>query len=805
MATNGKPTTRFVVSYGNLDVSTAEQLLAPVFIAPRYIIHKADEGFADALLRAYDAEGNELLTATGESYVYNKFGESLCALPEKGAIRWTDKSEDGVVDLTSAVMYAKNPILAINEKAITGTVDSEAANVIDLGKLNVVEFTPTAKTATVDGVEENISGKLSTELNDISLTAGDTVAVTVGEETHFATVIEVEPTYAEGNGEVVLDASTGAPADGVVDLDASAMTSDTAISYQVQFIADGSATATSIKATISTLVGDDDMFLGTYPLSTEAKVVGNLGIKLSVSAEALKTIKAGATYIVTATPKPVIRYNRIQIDLPLTKGSTVSVILGTQRLTGDFVEVSSHNWNANDSEISVSPGATVAITPTKNLEILRSELYMNYRELITSNALTLVSSATTGVAEFAGLAHPDNPMGMMYACASRVAGAFFYMLSVADNSDEAYSQAIQYVAKFENVYSLVPYKQTAAVRSAALSEISKYSQPEVAQYKRLWLAPRAEQEELIYPADPAMPTALCKTTEGRITLSSGYTDERNLVTAGIKRGDIARLYIGYSSDTSSWQTVDLEVSRVLDKNEVAVKSTANYNICRVEFFHRLTSTEYAEAIAAEARAINTERATLVASDMLTWDDTFVDVDKIYLAAALAAMRSALPPHAPMNELAVPGFSITDTCKWSDMDYETMNNGGVWVVYNNSDSTAVTYHQITTLTDGTIAEEDSAVSNGDSIVRALRTALRAKGISGKANVSDALLSTINSTIVAELNYIQGIPYAAMYGSRVLSHAISALYVPESNRQSVVCRVRIELPLPLQDGLFEFNLV
>jgi hypothetical protein len=135
----------------------------------------------------------------------------------------------------------------------------------------------------------------------------------------------------------------------------------------------------------------------------------------------------------------------------------------------------------------------------------------------------------------------------------------------------------------------------------------------------------------------------------------------------------------------------------------------------------------------------------------------------------------------------------------------MNDGGVWLVYNNSDNTAVTYHQITTLTDGTVAEEDSAVSNGDSIVRALRTALRLKGISGKANVSEALLSTINSTIVAELNYIQGIPYDAMYGSRILSHVIDALYIPESNRQSVVCRVQITLPLPLQDGLFEFNLI
>lgn len=799
MATNGKPTTRFVVSYGNLDVSTAEQMLAPVFIAPRYKLHKAEEGFSDALLRAYDSNGEELVNASGESLIYDKYAkESLCKLPENSTIRWSERTEDSIIDLTSAILLAKNPVLAINTEAVTGSVDAEATNTIDLGDINLVEFVPTVESAVVDGVEvSDISGKLDSKLRGVAVVAGDVVAVKVGEETKYATIVDIEPTYADENGVSVINATTGESSADVV-LDASKLDSLSAVSYQIQFIADKSG-----KATVTTLNGDDDMFLGTYTLSKESVTVGNLGVKLSIADT--EAIKAGDTYIVTATPKPVVRYSKVQVDVPFTAGESVSVVFGTQRLTGDYVELSSHNWNANDSEISVSEGASVTITAQLTMEVIQAELYMNYRELLTDYALTLVSNRTDSIADFVGIAHPENPMGMMYACASRVNNAFFYMLSVDDNSDDAYARALEYVAKFENVYSFVPFKQSAAIRSAALAEINKYSNPEVAQYKRLWLAPMTEQEQKIYPTNNAMPTALCKMANGSLTLQSGYSDEINLITAGLKRGDVARLYVGFSADTSSWQTVDVTINRVLDKNKISVNSSASYNICRVEFFHKLNSSEYAEELAQEAASINSARVTLVASDLITWDDTFVDVDKAYLAATLAAMRAAMAPHAPMNEIPVPGFTITDTCKWSDADYETMNDGGVWVVYNDSDNTAVTYHQITTLTDGTIAEEDSAVSNGDSIVRALRTALRAKGISGKANVSDALLSTINSTIVAELNYIQGIPYDAMYGSRILSHVISELYVPESNRQSVVCRVNIELPLPLQDGLFEFNLI
>ena len=799
MATNGKPTTRFVVSYGNLDVSTAEQMLAPVFIAPRYDLHKAEAGFSDALLRAYNSDGVEITNAAGESLIYDKYAkESLCSLAEGSTIRWAAKREGSIVDLTSAVMLAKSPVLAINEAPISATVDAVAANTIDLGNINIVEFIPTVTSAVVGGEEvSGIKGALSAILRGVAITPGDVVAVTSEAGTTFGTIVDIEPTYADENGVSVIDAATGA-ASTVVAVDAGSMTSESAVSYQVQFIADNSA-----KAAITTLNGDDDMFLGTFTLAQDAAFVGNLGIKLAVSDAT--SIKAGDTFIVTATPKPIVRYNKIQLDIPMNVGESVQVVLGTQKLTPTFVELSAHNWNANDSEITVAKDANVAVTPNLTMDILQAELYMNYRELITDDALTLVSSRTNNIVDYVGVAHPDNPMGMMYACASRVDGAFFYMLSVDDNSDDAYARALEYVAKFENVYSFVPFKQSAAVRSAAMAEINKYSNPEVAQYKRLWVAPISTQEQKVYPVSDNMPTALCKMANGTLTLQSGWSEDINLVTAGLKRGDIARLYVGFSAETSSWKTVDIPINRVLDKTKVSVNSTATYNICRVEFFHKLSSSEYAESIAAEAASINSARVTLVASDLITWDSTFADVDKVYLAATLAAMRSALPPHAPMNELVVPGFAISDTCKWSDKDYEAMNDGGVWVVYNNSDNSAVTYHQITTLTDGTIAEEDSAVSNGDSVVRALRTALRAKGISGKANVSDALLSTINSTIVAELNYIQGIPYAAMYGSRILSHAVQALYVPASNRQSVVCKVNIKLPLPLQDGLFEFNLI
>jgi hypothetical protein len=157
----------------------------------------------------------------------------------------------------------------------------------------------------------------------------------------------------------------------------------------------------------------------------------------------------------------------------------------------------------------------------------------------------------------------------------------------------------------------------------------------------------------------------------------------------------------------------------------------------------------------------------------------------------------------MNELVVPGFQINDTMKWTDEDYEVMNRGGVWVVAKNAEGDVVTYHQITTLTDGTIAEEDSVVSNGDEIVRRLRLAVRPYA-SGKCNVTDALITKIKTTLTAELTQLQAEYYADTYGPRVLSFDIDQLYIPEGNKKSLVCSLNIQVPEPMQDGRFNFNL-
>jgi hypothetical protein len=64
--------------------------------------------------------------------------------------------------------------------------------------------------------------------------------------------------------------------------------------------------------------------------------------------------------------------------------------------------------------------------------------------------------------------------------------------------------------------------------------------------------------------------------------------------------------------------------------------------------------------------------------------------------------------------------------------------------------------------------------------------------------------LEDTLVATLDQIQNENYSASYGQRILDYALPRLEIPEGNTRSVVCYCDIDLPQPLNDGAFYFNL-
>lgn len=758
MATYGKPTTSFYVNYGELTPGVAQRALAPCLIAPRYKLHRTTGGFNGTFVTQFPLDSELIGTV----------------LP------WPDKQEEGsVVDTDSVQVAARNVWLKLNNEAMAGTVDSVSTNCVILN----------------DSVKylEGLTG-LAPELGAVEIFPGDRIKLTttVAEGTQTvidAEVVDIQPTMSDPEINIV------ATADGI---DSESLVAggefigSTAVSYLVTVI---SVSDTAASVEVTALLGDNGYFNKLELNADSETVVGEFGLTLKLGAT---SPAAGNSFILSASPAKAAKFNKVFVSADIENaGASVSVDFSTRRLSPTETILTTSAWDLAAGGITLSDNIMVAVGG-KRYNVTAADIHVTYRELLTEDVMELRSNQTANIADWVGPIDPDNPMGMMYAAAAQVADAFFYVMA-SNDTEESVIQCVNYVAQFEPVYASIPYMQTPRTQNAVAAMIQKYSDPLIAQFKHGWFCTTKSKNADVYSANvdgAALVGSI--SAKGELTL----VGDVDVIGNKVKAGDLVNVIGGYSDVLGKFTETAYAVEHIVNKNTVKLKNAKACGMTRVYFSRKLNGAEWAESLANEARAINNSRINFVAADELSFMG-YSNVSPAYLCATLAAMRCALAPHAPMNELVVPGFSVSDTCKWTDVEYDMMNAGGVWVVARNAEGELVTYHQITTRTDGTIAEEDSVVSNGDEIVRRLRIAVRPYA-SGKSNVTDALLNKIKATITAELVQIQSDYYPDIYGRRILSFSIDQLYIPAGNKRSLVCSLRIELPQPLQGGRFIFNL-
>lgn len=762
MATYGKPTTSFYVNYGTADATVSTDSLSPVIIAPRYKLHKMEAGYSDAKLVEVDKEGN----------IVNPDSLTYPLINDHNSLPWPGRSETGVIDYTSAKLKAANCSVILNSNAMKGAVN-------DTNGLHCIVMT---------GTVQYVDNEVADELNSHEVLEGDTVLITESGKEIRATVVEVLPTYDPAKA-AITDSADADVTDLHVDL--TEFTGEVDCAYLIQV-------GNNNVATISALSGDAG-YTDSWDLSTEAVKLGSFGATISVVEGA--TLTSSASYIVRITAEKISEYNKVYVDRKLSAVESTDVRFASSRIAPASVVIPTAYWSVDDAGVSLGNAVYINIA-SKSYEVASADLYLEYRELLTEDALELRTNQINDILDWVGPVHPDNPMGMMFAAASQAGGGLIYLVATEGATEADTVKAVEYAGQFESAYAIVPYLQTGVTQAAVKAIIAKYSSPTVAQFKHGWFCTTSGQETIVYDkegAESLIGDIQVDATTAKMTLKLVAGD---LLKAKVKAGDYAVIVGEYDEDSNKYEEHSYKITRVVDTDRVELQNGRAHGISRVYFKRSLSGTDYAKKLADEARAINNYHINFVASDSLNFAG-YEDVSPAYLCATLAAYRSVLPPHAPMNELAVPGFSINNKMKWTDTEYEIMNAGGAWVVARNAEGELVTFHQITTLTDGTVAEEDSVVSNAESIVRRLRIAVRPYA-SGKCNVTQSLLMRIQDTLVATLNQLQNESVNDSYGPRILDYSIPRLEIPEGNSRSVVCYVNIDLPQPLQDGTFYFNL-
>ena len=777
MAINPIPRSSFELQFGVLDATDQSRGLLPAFIAPRYAVH-----------------GTDGVTESADNGYIGTYGEASGTV-----VTWPGRAEaDSTVDTAKAAVYAPAPVVTVNHEALSATTESTALN-----KLTFEETVAAGNGETAD-----------VKLNGYSVVAGDKLKITKGGSgERVVTVVDVQASLAPavvGNAEE-LTSNTGS---GTLTTSGTFIGAEECI-YLVRVAeideetevsgasgASGAAGAdiSSIKFEVTAIGGEVGYSATlTFTEASVAQSIGNYGAKMAV--DAMTGFALNDSYVITCSPSQAGARNIVYVNATLDAGwasQDLEVFVESGNVIGTSVEIAKAYVNTNATGVQMMEGAYVQFGGASYALTADTKLFVSYRELLKSDTYKLLDVRTTGTADWVGQIVPDNPLGMMYGVAYSIAPGSFYLMAVPDNSDESYQTALEYIGTFEEVFAPIPYDQNKVIQSTLVGIVNKYSDPYIAQYKKAWLTALTEESSVVYEKTSNGMPLLGTVTDGVLTLEA----PADVVAGGLKIGDTAILMNVYDETLEAYVDREYAITSIVDSTSVGLSGAADTGrVAQVKFTRELSTSEYAAALAAEARAYNNAWVNLVWCDSLTVLG-YSNQPLSLLCCALAALRASLPPHAPLSDVTVPSVEVGNTLMLGDAEYETLNTGGVWVVRQDATGSPVTMHQITTLTDGTIAEEDSVVSNGASIARELRSAT--KKFRGNVNVSDDLIEQLRADILAVFAQIAGRSYSAIYGPQLEDYEIVELKRDDANKQRLLCKLSGAMPLPLIDSESVFAL-
>lgn len=770
MASNARPRTRITQTYGPIGTIADRRALSPVLIAPRYAVHGVGDGYADGSLGTYDVTNNELKN-----------------------IPWPASAGNSLIDVDSATLYVSNALLKVNETPLTASSTEDAPSKLVFDQAVQTE----------NGVTR------APELGGYDVREGDTLYIAkTGSETVTATVVDVQAQQTAANVSAAVYGSDNTGTGTAPATTGSVFTGSNDITYLLEIVSVNGGTGSSgsgsaggtLSARVIALAGAT--YQATIAFTAgEATAIDAYGVKLTFASITSTAYKVNDRFQIscTAAKDGAVNIVMINTELPSTHlDGDLEVSVCSRNVAVSDVAVGESMWHATTSNITIEDSVYVAVGESRYM-LMEGDMYVAYREQLLDESLEVIDARSEYAAEFAGLAVPENPMGMWYRLALTAGGTAFYMMSVAEDTDAGYERAVALAGKYEELYAIVCFRQTAAVQAAVSAVIDKYAAPEIAQFKRGWFTPLTTQVSTYYEKNDDGSIILGTIHDSELTLEA----PGNAVSGGVRAGDTVTVVNSFNAVTDSYETKSYTVARVVDSSTVALTNAADVDMMsQVVFSRQMTNAQYANAMAAEARSWNNYRINLVWASSINALG-YTDIDLAYLPGILAALRASLAPHAPLSDVTVPGITVTDVEKFTDSEYEAMNDGGVWIVANDSFGNAITYHQITTRTDGTIAEEDSVVSNADSIVREFRFGLHE--FRGNANVTDALLAQMRANIYAIADQIMGRTYAAQYGPQMTAFEIVSLEEDPANNTGIIGTFRPTLPKPFLNGDFTFNLV
>jgi hypothetical protein len=410
----------------------------------------------------------------------------------------------------------------------------------------------------------------------------------------------------------------------------------------------------------------------------------------------------------------------------------------------------------------------------------------------------------------AGPIDPRNPLAfaLSMAAINTVDRPIKYM-ATAGTDLASFQAVLDSIKECDDVYSLVPLTQDALVHQALDAHVDAMSTPEEGRW-RIGLINRAlslqsflyrtridaESDEVDYLArvidDPDTGA-----TDYRLLIADEGQDV-DFLRDNVVPGNVINLNFRLDLDGNTiWDEV--EVEEVISSTVLILAEDLDAPVTissKFELFRTLSKTEQAQAHAAIADSLQDRRLFLIYPDVFGQGGDG-DLPGYHLAAAVAGMRAALPPHQGFTNFQVQGADdLTRSFQYFTRDQLNLMAGeGVFIITQTVlGATPFVRHQLSTDTSAIEFQEMSITSNVDSISYFLRESLRP--FIGIYNITPQSLTDIRRAIEGAIEELRRNPLPNI-GAQLIDGTVISVEQDETFCDRVIAIVDIEVPCPLNN--------
>ena len=482
----------------------------------------------------------------------------------------------------------------------------------------------------------------------------------------------------------------------------------------------------------------------------------------------------------------------------------------------------SYNWEPSLSGVDVNLGITLQDSRIVDglgnmpwLPVYEMDMYVEYRALLTTYAGSISSMSDVSEVTALGKESPDNPLRLgVQAALENNDGTTVYFAAVPTDDAAGFLSVLGKASVTDKVYGFAPLTQDAGIQATVQAHVNAMSTETTKRWRRTFfgndlptetgvvmasLNPGNTDYQSIVEDDPRV--------SGDQFTRVVFSEDAQLLDR-VNVGDTVRLQ--YTTD--AWGNVEYVTDTVaeIDSNTVLYLSgglpAAVISPQRTEVWHTNSVAEMATAVAATSAAYADQRVCHVFPGQLGRGGEYVDA--MFGAAAIAGLVSSVPPQQGLTNVELIGFDdvpLTYGTFSQDQLNEIAESGTMIIMQETQGGEIFIRHQLTTAAlDGNLnTTELSMVKNLDSISYYFANLL--KPYIGQYNVTDDLISVLNTVVQEGLNFLGSLTEVGLLGPQIdlENSVIRTVEQHPTLKDRVLAIVELDLPAPL--NVIELHLV